>query len=170
MQAVERRARCGPHLASYIPAMRPVPASDLAAAVRACFAAAPPVGVAAAWLFGSHAEGRAHQESDVDVGVLLGHARFPGAVDRFEAGLRLAGWLIAELRHPLVDLVVLDDAPPGLAARVVTRGVLVRLSDAELEHAFRRDVQLRVADLEPFLRRTRALKLAALDRPAPPGP
>jgi hypothetical protein len=35
-------------------------------------------------------------------------------------------------------------------------------SDPEADHAFRRDSQLRAADLEPFLRRARALKLEAL--------
>ena len=32
-------------------------------------------GVQAAWLFGSHCEGRSHRDSDVDLAVLLEHAR-----------------------------------------------------------------------------------------------
>ena len=36
--------------------------------------------------------------------------------------------------------------------------------DPDADHAFVRDVQLRAADLEPFLRRTRRLKLQALAR------
>ena len=123
-----------------------------------------PTGLAAAYLFGSHAEGRVHRESDVDVGVLFDRGRLPGARARFGEGVRLASWLVAELRHPLVDLVVLNDAPPGLAARVVTRGVPLLLADAEQEHAFRRDVQLRAADVAPFLRRARRLKLEAMTR------
>lgn len=35
-------------------------------------------------------------------------------------------------------------------------------SDAAADHAFVRDVQLRAADLEPFLRRLRRVKLEAL--------
>jgi predicted nucleotidyltransferase len=121
-------------------------------------------GVAVAYLFGAHAEGRAHRESDVDVAVLLRHDRFPTARARFDEGVRLGARLAAELRCPVVDLVVLNDAPPGLAAQVATRGRPVLVADAELEHAFRRDAQLRAADLAPFLARARRLKLQALAR------
>ena len=61
-----------------------------------------------------------------------------------------------------VDLVVLNDAPPLLARRIVTSGRRLFCSDPEADHGFVRDVQLRAADLAPFLRRTRRLKLAAL--------
>jgi hypothetical protein len=44
------------------------------------------------------------------------------------------------------------------------RGRRLLCVDAEADHAFVRDVQLRAADLEPFLRRTRRLKLQALAR------
>ncbi len=126
--------------------------------------ASAPESVVAAWLFGSHAEDRAHRESDVDVGVLLRWAVLATTRDRFEEGLRLAGALAGIVGHPRVDLVVLNDAPAGLAARVVTRGHPLCMVDRPAEHAFRRDVQLRAADLEPFLRRTRAIKLQALGR------
>lgn len=43
-------------------------------------------GVVAAYLFGSHAEGRAHRESDVDVGVLLDYAELPTARARLKPG------------------------------------------------------------------------------------
>ena len=61
-------------------------------------------------------------------------------------------------------MVVLNDVPPTLARRVVTTGLRVFCGDPETDHAFRRDRHLRVADLEPFLRRMRRLKLAALAR------
>ena len=143
--------------------MRPAPA-DLSATLVRLLALEPARGVAAAYLFGSRAAGRAHAESDVDIGALLAWDAFPTARARFDAGVRLAAWLIAELGHPDVDLVVLNDAPPTLARRVVTEGVPLHVADPELEHAFRRDVQLRAADLEPFLRRTRQLKREALAR------
>lgn len=117
-----------------------------------------------AYLFGSHAEGRAHRESDVDVGVLLDRRVLPGARDRFEAGLRLSSRLQSALATRDVDLVVLNDAPPGLGRHVVSRGRRVACFDALADHAFVRDVQLRAADLEPFLRRARRLKLEALAR------
>lgn len=140
------------------------PPESLVSVLARLFADAELPDVVAAYLFGAHAEDRAHRDSDVDVGVLL---RYDEGVDRrarFETGVRLGAWLVAELRQPLVDLVVLNDVPPGLAAHIVTRGVPVHVADAELEHAFRRDAQLRAADLAPFLRRMRGLKLASLVR------
>jgi uncharacterized protein YutE (UPF0331/DUF86 family)/predicted nucleotidyltransferase len=129
---------------------------DLAASLARLLAHDPVPGLAAAYLFRSHAEGRTHGESDVDVGVLFAWAVHPTAAARFDAGVLLSSRLAAGLRTPNVDLVVLNDAPPGLARRVVTAGVPLRVADAALEHAFRRDAQLRAADLEPFLRRARA--------------
>jgi predicted nucleotidyltransferase len=100
----------------------------------------------------------------VDVAVLLSREAYPDARARFEERVRLNAWLVAELRTNLVDVVVLNDAPPGLGRRIVTAGVRVFCRDAAADHAFVRDVQLRAADLEPFLRRTRRVKLAALGR------
>jgi predicted nucleotidyltransferase len=121
-------------------------------------------GVVSAYLFGSHAEGTAHRESDVDIGVLLDRRALPGVRDRFEAGLRLSSRIQSALATRDVDLVVLNDVPPGLARHVTGRGHRLFCSDPETDHAFVRDVQLRAADLQPFLRRTRRLKLEALAR------
>ncbi|MGH7819077.1 MAG: type VII toxin-antitoxin system MntA family adenylyltransferase antitoxin, partial [Candidatus Binatia bacterium] len=121
-------------------------------------------GVVSAYVFGSRAEGREHRESDLDLGVLLERRHFPSPADRFEMRVRLSSWLPERLGGIAVDVVVLNDAPPLLGRRIVTRGRRVFCSDDDADHAFVRDVQLRAADLEPFLRRTRALKLAALGR------
>jgi uncharacterized protein YutE (UPF0331/DUF86 family)/predicted nucleotidyltransferase len=78
-------------------------------------------GVASAYLFGSVAEGRAHRESDVDVGVLFDRSRYPSMAERFDARLRL----LFELRHAVkrdVDVVVLNDTPPQLARHIMTSG------------------------------------------------
>jgi hypothetical protein len=121
-------------------------------------------GVVAAYLHGSHAAGRPHRESDVDLGVVLGYAEYPTSRDRFEAGLRLRSALQPALGTVSLDLVVLNDAPAGLAAAVVTGGQCIHCADAEADHAFRRDSQLRAADLAPFLRRTAVLKREAIRR------
>ena len=131
-------------------------------ALASYFAARP--GVQAAWLFGSHCEGRSHRESDIDVAVLLEHACFPDARARFEVRIAMTTDIIALLHRNEVDLVVLNDAPPLFARRIVLDGRRVHCSDAEAEHAFRRDVQLRAADIAPFLERMRRIKLAALSR------
>ena len=115
------------------------------------------------YLFGSLAEDRGHRDSDADVAVLLSRERVPTAAERFEARLRISSRLSGRLRRT-VDLVVLNDVPPGLGRHVVTRGVRVLVRDPAADHAFVRDVQLRAADLEPFLRRLRRVKLEALAR------
>lgn len=140
------------------------PADDLVDRITRALEGPEGAGVVSAYLFGSHAEGRAHRQSDVDVGVLLERRQLPGARDRFEAGLRLSALLQSALRTRHVDLVVLNDAPPGLGRRIVSHGRRLLCSDPAADHAFVRDVQLRAADLEPFLRRTRRLKLEALAR------
>jgi len=121
-------------------------------------------GITAAYLFGSHAAGREHRESDIDVGVILDRVSFPTSEARFEERLRLLARLPQALSGAEVDVVILNDSPPGLGRRIVLEGRRVFCSDAEGDHAFRRDVQLRAADLEPFLRRARQIKLATLSR------
>jgi predicted nucleotidyltransferase len=132
---------------------------QLAAALRAW------PGIVSAYLFGSFAEGRPHAESDVDVGVLLDRAEYPASAERFEARIRLASRLEHDLAPRQPDVVILNDAPPPLAARIVSTGLRIICLDPGFDHAFRRDIQLRAADLAPFLRRARSMKLRAiLDR------
>jgi predicted nucleotidyltransferase len=119
-------------------------------------------GIVSAYLFGSVAEGRAHRESDVDVGVLLDRAVFPSAEERMEVRISLGSELVDVLDTNDVDLVILNDAPPELGRAIVTRGRQVYCADAEPDHAYVRDVQLRAADLAPWLRRVRRVKLDAL--------
>jgi predicted nucleotidyltransferase len=120
--------------------------------------------VALAYLFGSHGEGRAHRESDIDVAVLLDQRMLPRPEDRFHARIALTSDLISLLHCNDTDLLVLNESPPHLARRIVLEGRLVHCADGRIEHAFRRDVQLRAADLTPFLERSRRTKLSALRR------
>lgn len=140
------------------------PQRDVAATLAAHLAARPPEGVVSVYLFGSQAAGRAHRESDVDVGVLLRWDAYPTARERFEARLRLIADLGKALGRNDVDLVVLNDAPLLLGRRVVTTGRRLLCTDPEADHAYVRDVQLRAADLEPWLQRMARIKLDALRR------
>jgi predicted nucleotidyltransferase len=138
---------------------------DIGAALRPLLATeAFGEGIVACYLFGSRADGRAHRESDVDVGILIDRARFGTERARFDERVRLTGTLAAALGVANIDLVLLNDAPAGLAAHIATRGTLLYCADAEAEHAFRRDAQLRAADLQPFLRRARQIKLQVIAR------
>jgi predicted nucleotidyltransferase len=138
------------------------PASTAARLERALRPASP--GLVSAYLFGSHARGKTHRESDVDVGVLLARSVFPTPRDRFHEGIRLSGLLAGAVATPFVDLVVVNDAPPLLGRRIILEGRRAFCADEEADLTFRRDVQLRAADLEPFLSRHRRLKLDAIAR------
>jgi predicted nucleotidyltransferase len=139
-------------------------ADDMGRRLGALFRDFSPRGLVAAYLFGSHAAGRAHRESDVDVAVLLAWDVHPTARERFEERVRLSGVLASALRTDRIDLVVLNDVPPHLGRRIVTGGERVFCADPGRDRDFVRDVQLRAADLEPFLARTRRVKLAAIGR------
>jgi len=143
---------------------RAADASEIASTLERLLRDRPVLGLVSAYLFGSHAEGRAHRESDVDLGVLLDRRAHSTREARFDERVRLTAWTIGALHRNAVDVVVLNDVPPGLARHIVTTGRRVFCRDPEVDHAFVRDVQLRTADLAPFLRRARRIKLDALAR------
>ena len=138
--------------------------TDIGSVLGRCLGESAPRGLVSAYLFGGHAAGRAHRESDVDVAVLLAWDVHPTVKARFDERLRLSALLGSAQRTDRIDLVVLNDVPPHLGRRIVTTGRQIFCSDPERDHAFVRDVQLRAADLEPFLSRTRQVKLDALRR------
>ena len=136
--------------------------ADLVSVLERSLRAQP--GLVSAYLFGSHAEGRQHRESDADVAVVLDRTTVGSARERFELRVKLIGELIHALGTDEVDVVVLNDAPPLFARRVLAEGVEVFCADRDRGRDFRRDVQLRAADLAPFLERFRQAKLEALAR------
>jgi predicted nucleotidyltransferase len=138
----------------------PLDRGRLVAAARA----AVPTGLVSLYLFGSHAVRRTHRDSDVDLGVLLDPRVFPTGRARFEVRLALSARLTSAAGRPLADVVMLNDAPPHLVSRVMTEGERLFCADVERDHAARRTALSRAADLAPFLRRMRALKLAVLTR------
>lgn len=125
---------------------------------------APIQGIVSVYLFGSRAKGREHAESDTDIGVVYDRTVFPEATDRRDRAIRLQTALMEGLAMGHVDVVVLNDASPELAKTVVHTGHRILCLDAERDHAFQRDAQLRHADLQPFLERARRLKVEALSR------
>ena len=135
---------------------------NLQAALSGYFEGHPDLGVASAYLFGSQAEGRAHRESDIDVAVLLPWDRYSTRSDRFDLRIQLGTDLIHVLAHNEVDVVILNDAPPLLGRKIIQDGVRVFLADPEADHVYVRDVQIRAADVEPWLKRWSRLRLEAL--------
>jgi hypothetical protein len=80
-----------------------------------------------AYLFGSHAAGRANAESDVDIAVLLHDEPSPAA--RLEERLLLTGELSQLLKTDRMDVVVLNEASPLLAYEVLQRGKLMYVAN-----------------------------------------
>jgi predicted nucleotidyltransferase len=107
--------------------------------------------VQAAYIFGSVAQGRARPDSDIDVGVLLGR-RLPDA-RALRYRLTLAGELGAALHRDDVQLVILNDAPPLLAQRVLSRGVLVFQRSRAARVRFHVATARRYEDLVPTMER-----------------
>lgn len=91
--------------------------------------------IQAAYVFGSTATGRARRDSDVDVAVLLAR---PVRPDRgLTYRLKLIADLGSALRRSDVDVVILNDAPPLLAHRVLSHGKLVFERSASARVGFR---------------------------------
>ena len=148
------------------PAAGSTPAEDrsagIAGTLRRYFREAPPRGLVSAYLFGSHAAGRAHRQSDIDIGISVDRRVLPTRAACFELRVRLASDLIHAVRCNEVDVVVLNDAPPLFARHVLRSGLRLCCPAPDLDRGFRRDVQIRAADLAPFLDRYRRKTLDAL--------
>ena len=117
-------------------------------------------GIVSVYLFGSFAEGREHQESDVDLGMLLDWKLTEA--ERFDLRLRLIGDLSTRERE--ADVVILNEAPPLFARAIIHRGRRIYCSNPAVDHAFVRDAQLLAADIEPWMQRMWAIKAEALSR------
>ena len=116
--------------------------------------------IVSVYLFGSVAEEREHQESDVDLGVLLDWKLTPD--EQFQLRLQLIGeW---STRQREADVVILNEAPPLFARSILYRGRRIYCSDPAADHAFVRDTQLLAADIEPWMKRMWAIKLEAVSR------
>lgn len=101
--------------------MRAVDASSVQRVIARCVSKRREV--AAAYLFGSVASGRTRSDSDVDIGILL--VRPLPASRALSYRLKLFAALGSAPQRPDVDLVLLNEASPLLAHRVLSKGRLV---------------------------------------------
>lgn len=120
---------------------------DIAAVVRVLEQAPVTLGI----LYGSHARGEATPRSDIDLAVEFD--RSLASVERTRARLSLIERLSAELDTDDVDVVPLSRAPDELLETILTDGVLVIGSLADVE-AYRR---------QPSVPPDRQDRLAAFD-------
>ncbi len=111
---------------------------------------AAPKGILSLYLYSGGGDAGTPRDSDLDVAVLLDPAFYPDRKVRSQLRLSLASELIHALRDNHVDLVILNDAPPGLGKKIVTGWPRIFCDDPEADHAFVRDVQLQAADMELY--------------------
>lgn len=101
--------------------------------------------IAYAVIFGSSVKGTTHVGSDVDVAIGVIHKR---RLDLMEIG-DLRSRLEAAVGRP-VDLVILDEAPPGLAYRIFRDGRLIFARDEPSLAARRARAILEYIDFRPL--------------------
>lgn len=120
-----------------------------------------------AWLFGSRARGTARPDSDVDVAVLVDDAGAAGPDAVKDTLFRVLGALCRVVRGDLVDLVILNHAPPLLRHRVIRDGVLLHAcSDTERARFVRRTLREHL-DMEPWLREQTRLRIRRMKEERP---
>jgi len=90
-----------------------------------------------AYLFGSHARGRAHKLSDVDVAVFLTEELSEREMG--EIRIRLTAELMRALRSDAIDVVILNLASPLLCHRVLRDGKLIYSVDETTRVRFTTD-------------------------------
>ena len=103
-----------------------------------------------AYLFGSKAEGRDNELSDVDIAVYIDREKMP------ESGLfGYRSEMIVQMQQVLqekVDFIILNDAPFILAHQVLDKGrLLFARSEAE-RRKFHEETMRKYLDFLPFLR------------------
>ena len=114
-------------------------------------------------LFGSALKGNARPDSDVDIAVLISDKAMRRDVLRYR--LKLMADLMDVLGRSDVDLIVLNEAPPLLAHRVLSRGKLIFERSPNARVAFQVRTVNRYLDSQPM----RNMYLAYLKKDAREG-
>ena len=105
-----------------------------------------------AFLFGSHATGRARADSDVDVAAYLDEARADPS-DALPLSLELAGRLAGQSGLPGIEVVILNDAPLGLLGSILRERVVVYSADEAARVRFESTMRSVTMDFEIHSRR-----------------
>lgn len=100
--------------------MSPAPGADLASRLTAVLSTLPQVELA--YLFGSHAGGRAREESDIDLAIQVSPAAAADARATLAGLFDRLGRVVPSDR---LDLVLLNDAPSLLRHRILATGRLL---------------------------------------------
>ncbi len=129
--------------------------------VELYFRDVPRLGDVGVWLFGSWIPGRPRWDGLLALGVLLDPTRYESREERTVARATFESELTELIDEPLLDVVILNDAPPLTARRILAEGRRLVSPPTELEQALVRDVNIRAADVETFLRRFRRARASS---------
>ena len=102
--------------------------------------------IQAAYVFGSVASGRTRKDSDIDIAVLI---RKNSVRDTLKYRLKLMADLGSALHRSDVDVVILNEAPPLLAHRILSKGKLIFERSASARVRFQVATAKRYSDLVP---------------------
>jgi predicted nucleotidyltransferase len=105
--------------------------------------------VAFAYLFGSQAKGTAGALSDIDIAVYFDDEAVADV--RFDLRLKVLGELTDLYKTDQVDLVILNDAPPLLAHRILKEGLLVFSGNDKIRLEYETNAVLKYLDWKPYL-------------------
>ncbi len=116
-----------------------------------------------AYLFGSHATGRAQAHSDIDVAVYIDALKTPDAAYGYTADL--TAHLMAALGSNEIDVLVLNQAPPVLYHRVLRDGLRLLARDLRATTTREGYALSRYCDYLPQLAKIEAGRRSGGDRP-----
>lgn len=122
------------------------------------------LGVAAVYLFGSHATGTASPRSDYDFGILMRPgSTIPERLDRTYQTLYdvLAPYCPRTLTHDVIDIVFLERAPLELRFHVLRYGSVLFDDDPRARARFEEQTLKRYCDYFPLLQQFDQTILAA---------
>jgi predicted nucleotidyltransferase len=118
--------------------------------------------VAAVYLFGSVAAGRARADSDIDIGIVYERSRSPGVHERVVRDLTTR--IAVSTGFERVDIVDLEAQGPIFCHNVLSTGGCVYEGDRERRIDFESDTIVRAIDFRPTYELATRGKVAALRR------
>lgn len=103
--------------------------------------------ITAVYLFGSHASGREHHMSDVDIGILLDH-NYPGSVENLkEKCIVELGRLLRKDIHP----VIMNTAGEVLLKQIFSKGRAVLMKNPAIHRDFKMISFSKISDFNFYL-------------------
>ncbi len=102
-----------------------------------------------AYLFGSYATGMRGKLSDLDIAVFLNNELTPE--ERFGKKLKIMSDISSLLKKDEIDIVILNEAYPLLAHRIIKDGILIFSADEKKRIDYEVRATMGYLDFKPFL-------------------